>query len=237
MTHDPASSNTPVGNNRTLGDLLIALDGAAISEPLRRTLRSAVLSTARLLDAHPEDIPAKLRVVLARLHPIHPAAEAGVTRKRMQNLRADLKRAFKAVGWGEGHNKKCFTPAWAALFASLDSKFDRCSQTRFFRFCSERGFEPDTINDTVVAAFRHYLETEDAFARDPATLLRDLTRVWNRYAETTQGWPPTRLTLPRAERYWSFEWDYFLPSLRADTEAWLQLQAGDDPLDDFAPPG
>jgi hypothetical protein len=49
-----------------------------------------------------------LRVVLARLHQIHPAAEAGVTRKRMQNLRADLKRAFKVVGWTEGQNKKCW---------------------------------------------------------------------------------------------------------------------------------
>jgi hypothetical protein len=88
---------------------LIALDGATISEPLRCKLRSAVLSTARLLDAHAEDLPAKLRVTLARLHQIHPAAEAGVTRKTMQNQCADLKRAFKVVGWSEGHNKEGVT--------------------------------------------------------------------------------------------------------------------------------
>jgi hypothetical protein len=236
MTHDPVSSNTPVSDNRTLGDLLTALDGADICERLRKKLRSAVLSTARRLDAHPEDIPAKPRVVLARLRQIHPAAEAGVTRKTMQNQCADLKRAFKVVGWSEGHNKSHFTPAWAALFAQLQSKFDRCSLTRFFRFCSERAIEPDAVDPTVVDGFRHYLETEDAFARDPAALLRDLTRVWNHHAAMTEGWPDVQLTLPRSERFWSLPWDKFPPSLQADTGAWLAQQAGNDPLDEFAPP-
>ncbi|WP_448208702.1 tyrosine-type recombinase/integrase [Azospirillum sp. sgz302134] len=218
---------------RTLGDLLIRLNTAGHPDTDLRALRSAVLSTARLLDSDPAALAAHERPLLARLHKLHPR-EVGASWKRLRNVRSDLVRAFKAVGWHEGRNTTTFSPAWAALYDALPSKFARCALTRFIRYCCQHGIEPEAVDDEVIRRFRGYLDEVD-FCRDPATMQRDLVRTWNRMIDAVEGWPRQPLALPPNKRRWSLGWDAFPPSLRADTEAWLAQQAGHDPLDEFGP--
>src|SRR5689334_13148742 len=66
---------------RTLATLLDHLDATALPEAQFVSLRSAVLSTARLLGAEPAALAAELRPLLAKLAKIHPG-QAGITRKR-----------------------------------------------------------------------------------------------------------------------------------------------------------
>ena len=221
------------GTPHTLAGLLVALDAADLDPGTQRALRSAVVSIAKLLKASPDQVEINERALLARLHKLHPR-EAGVSAKRLQNLRADFKRALRLVGWSESPNTRVFTPALAALYQQIPGKFMRYALTRFFRFCSEQGIAPEQIDDRVVGAFRHHLDEVD-FCRGPATMQRDAVRAWNQMARAIPAWPKTQLTLPRSERLWSLPWDAFPASLRADTERWLTQQAGDDPLDEFAP--
>jgi integrase len=216
-----------------LATLLDRLEVTELPESQRRALRSTVISAARLLGADPGQLAAELPTLLARLDRIHPV-QAKVTRKRLQNLRAELRRAFEAVGWRVRHNKGRFTPAWRALFEALPTKFQRGALTRFFRFCSERGIAPDQVDDAVAPEFRHYLDHID-FCRDPTTRHRDVCRVWNQMAERIAGWPQVRLTVPRSDRFWGLSWDAFLPTLLADVEAFLAQDAAEDPFDDRAP--
>jgi integrase len=221
------------GAQRTLADLLVALEQADLDPAQLCSLRSTVISIARLLKAAPDQIGANQRALLAHLHKLHPR-EVGVSGKRLQNLRADLIRALRLVGWSEGRNTRAFTPPWADLHAQIPDKFTRCALTRLLRFCSERAIAPEQVDDAVMSAFRTYLDEVD-FCRGPATMLRDAVRAWNRMATTVPTWPGTILTLPRSERHWSLDWSAFPESLPADIESWLSQQGGDDPLAEFAP--
>ncbi|EWY36185.1 hypothetical protein N825_29460 [Skermanella stibiiresistens SB22] len=39
------------------------------------------------------------------------------------------------------------------------------------------------------------------FCREPATMRRDVCRVWNRMIDEVAAWPPTRLASPRSYRF------------------------------------
>ncbi|WP_188260229.1 site-specific integrase [Azospirillum tabaci] len=228
-TTTPTIANKP----RTLAELLDSLDAADLEVGKQRALRSSIVSIAKLLKATPDQLEANERALLARLHKLHPR-EVGVSAKRLQNLRADLTRTLRLVGWSEGRNTQTFTEAWAALYEQVPSKFTRYALTRFFRFCSERDIAPEHVDDTVVAGFRHYLDKVD-FCRGPATMQRDLVRIWNRMTTAVPTWPKTRLTLPRSPRQWSLEWHCFPESLQTDVDNWLAQLTGDDPLAEFGP--
>jgi integrase len=218
----------------TLATLLDKLDATGLPEAQLVGLRSAVRSAARLLNAQPPHLPAELRTLLAKLHRVSPGP-SGISRKRRQNISAELKRAFEVVGWRQRQNKGSLTPAWRRLFEALPDKFSRCSLTRFFRFCcSEQDIEPDQVDDAVLTAFRGYLDEID-FCREPATMHRDVARVWNQMSAQVEGWPSATLILPRSDRFWALRWTELPASLRADTEAWLAQNAADDPFDDQAP--
>jgi integrase len=227
------SADAEPASGRTLATLLDQLAAADLPEKQRIALRSAVLSAARLLGAEPPDLPAELRTLLARLARIHPV-QANTTLKRLQNLGAELKRAFVVVGWHERRNKAGFLPTWLSLFDALPTKFDRCALTRFFGFCSNNGIQPNQVDDAVIARFRSFLDRVD-FCRDPATMQRDVCRVWNRMVDKVATWPRTRLALPRSDRFWALPWEAFPATLRSDTEAWLTQGSTDEDFGDDAP--
>jgi integrase len=192
-----------------------------------------VNSAARLLGAEPADLPAELPTLLARLDRIHPL-QAGTSAKRKRNHMSEFKRAFVAVGWHERRNKADFLPPWLVLFNALPTKFHRCALTRFFCFCSKNGILPDQVDDAVSARFRRFLDQVD-FCRKPATMQRDVCRVWNRMVDRIAAWPRTRLTLPRSDRFWALPWEAFPATLRSDTERWLAQGADENVFDVHAP--
>jgi hypothetical protein len=82
----------------TLGSVLAALQcRKTFSDIRRRDLRSAVNRVAGLLGDIPGAIPLDLNAIGARLADLNPVA-AGMTAKRMANIRSDFVAAVKASG-------------------------------------------------------------------------------------------------------------------------------------------
>ena len=219
--------------NTTLASVREALNTATLTEADRRPLLAALTTTARVLNEPLAALPADYRTLVARIAKVHPR-ELGVSRKRLQNLRSDLRRAFEAVGMREPRTAAVLTPAWRHLLELVTGKQDRFAVSRFFRFCSEGGIRPEAVTDDTLTAFRAHIDHID-YCRDPYTVHRKLCRVWNRMAPLGGGWPATTLAVPQKDRSWAHGWDAFPASLRQDTEAWLDEQAGDDPFAETAP--
>jgi hypothetical protein len=224
---------TRLANASSLADLIGQLAVTDLKPARRRALEGALRAIAKLLKADPGDLPANMRDLLRRLDPISPAS-AGISRKYLQNLRAELKAAFAATGWAPRANRSTFTPPWAALSARLPNPHLKGAMTRFLRFCSERGIEPGQVDDAVLAAFLADIEDVD-YCRHPRIVHRDVCRIWNRMAKQDKSWPQARVTQPNYSKSWGLRWEELSADLAADTEAYLEVLAKANPFDDAAP--
>jgi hypothetical protein len=150
-----------------------------------RDLRSAVIRVADLLANFPGRIALDLPTISARLAAISPVA-AGMTTKRFANIRSDFLAAVKASGLmpiGPWH-KGPLDPAWRELFARLSRKRAHLGLSRFARYASARGINPEAVNDATVADFIIAVR-EQSLHGAPNWLHRQVTLVWNEAARDT----------------------------------------------------
>lgn len=209
-------------------DLLVALTPAT-----RASLRSAVLSTARLLQAEPADLPADAVHLGRRLARLDRAG-TGVSRKRRQNIRADLKRALRLTGLVKAGGRPPLALACQVLLNRVSDPYQRIALIGLMRWCSVNALAPDQVTDAVSAAFLEHLRQEEA-RRDPRIIHQKTCRAWNAAAGTVEGWPPVRLTVPSYRQPWLLPWSAFLESLVAEIERWLARLSNPDPLSEFGP--
>lgn len=218
-------STAPAGAN--LADLSARLKEADVPPELRNALRSSINATARLAGLPPSGVIASLRDLFRRLDRVCPA-QHDISPKRLANIRSDLRRAFHLVGWKPRANRNTFTPAWTALASRLPNEHKKAALSRFMRYCSERGIEPDGVDDAVAQAYQREIEEVD-YCRRPQVAFRDTVRVWNAMVGVIEGWPAVTLTRPDHSRTWALTWNELPVSLRDDTEAWLARMAGKRP--------
>ena len=197
-----------------------------------RDLRSAVIRVADLLGNVPGRIALDLPTISARLATISPVA-AGMTPKRFANIRSDFLAAVKASGlmpirpW----RKEPLAPGWRQLFARLSRRRAHLGLSRFARYASARGINPEAVNDATVADFITAVR-EQSLHGTPNWLHRQVPLIWNEAARDTElglqsltvpsfRGPPKRI-----------DWVLLLPSFQQDVDEFLKWASQSDP---FAP--
>jgi hypothetical protein len=116
----PSPGGGSVSQTATLATVPVALEHAEkLGATRRRDLVSAVRRVADLLGQEAAAIPLDMAAIAAGLASISPVA-AGMTPKRLANIRSDFRAAIKASGMlPVSLDKRPLNPAWQTLFERL----------------------------------------------------------------------------------------------------------------------
>lgn len=191
----------------------------------RRDLVSALNTLGRWFHLPLSALPASPRGLRRHFERFHPA-QAGVSAKRLLNVRAELNAALKRYGGTARGRSGVLSPACQALYEALPDKYRRCCLRPFLRYLSEQGIDPAAVTDEVSAAYLEHLD-RNGF-KDPRTTHKNLCRAWNQMQEVLPVWPPVRLTVPCYREIWAFRWASFPPAFETAVDAFLSSTGTDD---------
>src|SRR6516162_1278749 len=136
-----SSSPSPGGSSppptATLATALLALEHAEkLGATRRRDLVSAVRRVADLLGQEPAAIPLDMAAIAAGLASISPVA-AGMTPKRLTNIRSDFRAAIEASRMlPVPLDKRPLNPVWQRLFERLSGRRAHFGLSRLARYAS-----------------------------------------------------------------------------------------------------
>lgn len=119
------------------------------------------------------------------------------------------------------------SPGWKALWKQLPRKV-KIALSRFARFCTVRGIEPEGVTAETFEAFRAYLN--DSLLKSPDRIFGAMARGWQAAQTAVDNWPRIGITVPNRRRDWTLPWSHFPESLQQDCAAWCDRLAGRDPL-------
>jgi integrase len=213
----------------TLAAMSAALARPGKLSPTRvRDLRSAVKRVADLVGDEPAAISLGIAGISARLNTINPVA-AGMTGKRLANIRSDFLAAAKACEVQPVTSAKGLSLEWAKLFKRRSGRRTHLGLMRLARYSSARGIRPCDINDDVVSALIAEVRN-GSLHRNPNRLHRQVTLIWNEVAARVPGLKMVTVASFRgpAKRV---DWA-LLPELREDVDNYVSWARGTDP---FAP--
>jgi integrase len=216
----------------TLATLLGALErNEQLSPTRRRDLISAVNRVADLLGQEPAAIPLDMAAISAGLAGVNPVA-AGMTAKRMANIRSDFRAAIKESGLiPVPLEKRPLSAAWTALFERNSGRRAHIGLSRLARYASGQGIEPQDVDDRTIDGFIAAVRA-GSLHRKPNALYRQVTKIWNEIATVhVLGLKP--VTVPSfREPPRRIAWDSLSASFRKDVDSYLGWCAVSDP---FAP--
>ena len=215
----------------TLALLLDAVERAhSLSDTRRRDLRSAVRRVAHLLDNEPGAIPLDLRVISEQLVKVNLAV-AGLTAKRMANVRSDFLCAVKISGLSPfaARGKPAVSLAWRELLWTLVGRHARIGLARLARHASARGLSPQDIDEAAIAGFITAVR-EGSLHRKPNVLHRQVTVIWNTVARDSKlRLRPVSVPSFRRPPRW-IDWASLPAAFRNDVDAYLFWCGGSDPF-------
>ena len=203
----------------------------------RRDLASSIRCLMRLLELNPVTTPANLGALRARMKALHPA-QAGITAKRLANIKADTSFALRHLGLIEASRRRAapLTPDWSALWLAIENNQTRWKLSRLFRYCTALDIWPEDVDDKVIERL-HAALVEESFVKEPGQTIDATIYAWNRAAEIVPSWPPRRLARRSSRRTgWTYPIEAFPQSFQDDHDRWISRLRGDDPLADDAPP-
>lgn len=200
----------------TLADVLTRLEMATdLSANRRRDLRSAVTTFCRLAGHSPSDmlvnVPA-LRGTLLGLHPVR----CRMSKKRLSNIGSDFRTALSEVGClPEDVVGGPITVAWGKFLGSAKKSHQSPFLSRLARYCSQRGLNPNDVDDALLADFHVYLNTR-VLSADPTSICRQTRYKFNAIVRDN-GLPIAQLTT-RGDARHNLPLVKYPPSFRADLE-------------------
>jgi integrase len=211
-----------------LADALAALQTADLSPRRREEISSALRTIGRTLKKSLEDIPAHPRLLGPRLAQVAPIA-AGISRPRWNNVRS-LARAGLALvqPMAPGRHVNKLSPGWQRLWEQLE-RGERIALSRFMRFCSALGREPEAVTAETVESFREHLGQT---LKRPNETYCMMARAWRRAQAAVPDWPTATVDVPRTNR-WVLPMSALPQTFHVDCEAWLDRLAGRDLLDEM----
>jgi hypothetical protein len=222
--HPFAATDTP-----SFLDLLDRVSGDEQLDPRRKAdLRSAIKTVAQWLGSDLTAMPAHPRYLRERLAGFQPAA-AGVSRKRLQNVRSTIAFALDCYGLGGRRDYLApLTPQAQALYDHLPDKYFQCRLSRLLHFISAQGIAPEQMSDAVSEQFLAALERHSAI-KHVRTSHQDACRAWNKARHLIPGWPDVELAVPCYQQTWGLPWTAFPASLEAAVDAYFAdpVDAGD----------
>lgn len=175
-----ARTGAPVDVSKTLADVISAVDGIQhLSKGRRCDLKTAVRTVARIMDRPPSGIGADLSMIREALETAMPA-QHGLTEKRWSSIRSDFMGALRLTGIAEplATSKAVLSEPWRAFLEGVVIRDYQTGMSRFARFCSLNGVEPEQVNDHVLQAFATALTTATLVTK-PGHILRKTARCWN----------------------------------------------------------
>jgi integrase len=230
--------NAELGATLTLSWVISQIDGAEhVPSRRRRDWLSALRSFCRIVGKRPDQVPAATQAIRTHLAHVTPAS-AGVSPKRLQNIKADLLAALRHSGITKFSLTPDFVPmslAWERLWSQIQNQQVRFKLSRLFRFASARQIQPDQLTDALLRDLLLILAT-DSLTRDPAGHVRGTIWAWNRCARECAGWPQITLQkLVTERRGWASPLEEFPVGFRSDLDAWITRLKGDDLLAEDGP--
>lgn len=224
------------GLTLTLADVIASLEAdPGLAPTRRRDLCSAVRRVAGMLERDPARLPASLPEIRRALAGVTPA-QAGISTKTFQNIRSDLLASLRHVGANRHPGTARLPgPPWQALYDRLPSQRLQNGLSRFFRFCSALGIEPEQVDDGVMDQFISFVR-EHTLARKPNAIHRSTCRIWNEATNCVPGWPQVVITVPdyRAPRT-TLPFSAFPAPFQAEVDRYLDWLTKPDPFDDSRP--
>ena len=199
----------------------------SIDHQRRMDMVSAINRLEKWFDMPLSMIPASAEFLRQRLKHFHHD-QVGTTKRRVQNVKSLILRALRTVGLTTKLAPyMCpMTEVWRQLFDALPDRYTRTALSRFMRYCSKQGISPDEVDDAVVATFLEALEQE-SLIKDPKVHHQTVCRLWNKLAETVEGWPQVEFTVPSYEdRLYAINDGLIHPDLHLAIEAYLTSLEG-----------
>jgi integrase len=223
---------------RTLEDLSNwILNDPTLTPTRRRDIGSALRSIARLLGRPLAGLPCDLPALRQLLEKIHPT-RAGISKKRLQNLRSDLVFAIRHVhaSGGQVQPRRPLCADWQQLFQHLNSDNLKNGLSGFLHYCSDQQIGPEAVNDEHAANYFVHLQ-QHTLRRNPRKSYRNACRLWNQAADQFDGWPNITLLVPSFRKpRWTLPWEELPQSFQDECQRYLNWLAGKDLLNDHQPP-
>jgi integrase len=189
-------------------DLIAAVEQAAdLSTQIRRHWACSVRQVAKWLDRPAVELPARWNAVRLSVGHLHHA-RVGITGKTFANHRSNVRAALRWFGNEHGVPQMGarLTPEWARFRDGLERPI-RDRLYNFIRYCSARGIDPSSVDDTIFQDYWTY-RTEFTGMKSGNATRRPMVRAWNTGAATLQGWslhpltePPIKVAKPAWEEF------------------------------------
>jgi hypothetical protein len=226
MSPQPASRGNP-NPILTLAHVILAVGAADIPTRRRQEITAALRTVARALRKPPDRVSADPRRLAEALKEVAPLA-IGMSVGRWANVRS-LTRAGLALvqPMSPGRHITPLSPGWKGPWKQLPRPV-RMALSRFARFCTVHGIEPEAVTEATFEAFRAHLN--DSLLKSPDKIFAALVRGWRSAQTVVDGWPRIGIAIPNRRRDWTLPWSDFPASLRQDCEAWRDRLAGRDLL-------
>jgi hypothetical protein len=188
--------------------LLAAVEQAAgLPVQTRRHWVCSLRQVAKWLDRPPVKILARWNAVRLSVGHLHHA-RVGVTAKTFANHKSNVRAALR---WFCNEHDvpqmgARLTPEWARF----RDGFERPTRDRlynFIRYCSARGIDPSSVDDTIFQDYWTYRTEFTGMASGNATR-RPMVRAWNTCVAAREGWslhpltePPIKVATPALEEF------------------------------------
>lgn len=204
------------------------LESVAVTAVQRRDMKSAVQSLCRLIGQPPSAVPANVAWLHVRLRRIHPA-QAGLSAKRLKNIRADVLKALELCGASRSRSDwlSPVSQPWAELFAQVPDQRDAWKLTQFAQYCSALGVTPTGVENDHIKGLLAVL-TEYTFLDNPTVKVSTAVSVWNRLRQSQPGWPQITLKFPKKKEPWTFPIEAFPESFQGEVACWMERLSNPD---------
>jgi integrase len=226
-THEdmPPSPPRPQRLDELLSLVLSSQTDARETGEMASAIRGVGKVLGRPLREIPAD-PAALAPLLAKANPM----SAKMKPARWSRIQTFIRQALDKAGYPvmPGRDLAPRSPAWDQLLAGRSARI-RHGLSRFSKWCSRRGVEPEQVTAEVFRAFLADLKGASLQA-EPARTHRSTVKVWNEAKACEPAWPGARAeVLPDPRRYARGP-DAFEAAFVADVEACLAQATSSDPF-------
>ena len=215
----PMTPDTPL-LEPSFAVLIAAVEKAAdLTGQTRRHWVCSVRQIAKWLDRPPEEIPARWNAIRMSVRQLHHA-RVGVTAKTFANHKSNVRAALRWFGNEHGVPQMGarLTPEWVRFRDGLERPI-RDRLYNFVRYCSARGIDPSSIDDTIFQDYWTYRTEFTGMAVGNATR-RPMVRAWNTCVAARKGSSLQPLTVPPIKVAMP-PWEEFPENLRRDIESFL----------------
>lgn len=195
------------------------------SKRRRADLRSAIKKFAEASGKPATTIHADPEIIRILIDKASPQV-AGISKSRWSNIRSLIEAClFELDVLTIRARQQCaLTAAWQANMDRAEKLKTVALLSKFARWCSRDGIEPDIVNDKTFLQFEAEL-TDFSLAKNPVTSAAEARRAWNQAASRIDGWVGNPV-LHRCRRpTTTMQWSAFPESFKNDVDAYAEARA------------